>query len=191
MRLTEIVQSLPTVLLAIALAEVLPKDVDHLPRVLQFLWLRFAMLLPHELAQLKLFDLLLAIGLVTWTGIARAVRGEVMSLKQREYVEAARAVGCSHSRIVMRHLLPNVAPTIIVLATLSVANNILLEAGLSYLGLGVEPATPSWGRTIADGQPFMLSAPWIVVVPGVAIVLAVAGFNFVGQALHETIELPR
>lgn len=173
MRMTEIVLSLPTILLAIALVAVLPDD--------DIQWHG------HTLDR-RIFNLLLAITLVTWTGIARTVRGQVMSLKQQEFIESARAIGCSHARIIFVHLLPNVLPTIVVLATLATANNILLEAGLSYLGLGVQPATPSWGAAIADGQPYILSAPWLVLAPGIAIVLAVASFNFVGQALQETLE---
>src|SRR5690606_34924168 len=139
-RLTEVVLSLPTILLAIALYVVLP----------------------GESYQQRLFKLLLAIALVTWTGIARAVRGQVLSLKEQEYVEAARALRVSHWRILTRHLLPGVLPTVIVLATLATANNILLEAGLSYLGLGVDPSAPSWGGMIAEGQAYILSAPWII-----------------------------
>jgi ABC-type dipeptide/oligopeptide/nickel transport system permease subunit len=163
MRITETVMSLPTILLAIALASVLPESTP-------------------------LLNLLIAIALVTWTGIARAVRGEVLSLKEREFVEAAHAVGSSHGQIIRLHLLPNVLPTVITLATLATAHNILLEAGLSFLGLGVDPATPSWGGMIAEGQPYILSAPWIILVPGVAIVLAVAGFNLVGQAMQEILD---
>jgi ABC-type dipeptide/oligopeptide/nickel transport system permease subunit len=174
MRITEIVMALPTVLLAIALRVVLPDYSPTLPLL--------GALDPN------LYKILVAIGLVTWTGIARAVRGQVFSLKEREFIEAARAVGCSNWRILTVHLLPNVAPTVIVLATLATAHNILLEAGLSFLGLGVDPSIPSWGTMIADGQPFFLSAPWILLAPGVAIVLAVAGFNFVGQAMQETLE---
>jgi ABC-type antimicrobial peptide transport system permease subunit len=159
MRITEIVMALPTVLLAIALRVVLPDYSPTLPLL--------GALDPN------LYKILVAIGLVTWTGIARAVRGQVFSLKEREFIEAARALGCSNWRILTVHLLPNVAPTVIVLATLATAHNILLEAGLSFLGLGVDPSIPSWGTMIADGQPFFLSAPWILLAPGVAIVLAV------------------
>jgi ABC-type dipeptide/oligopeptide/nickel transport system permease subunit len=165
-RFTESVMSLPTILLAIALFVVLPGDSS---------WQR-------------LFKLLLAISLVTWTGIARAVRGVTLSLKKREYVEAARALGCSHDRIIFKHLLPNVMPTVIVMATLAVAQNILLEAGLSYLGQGVDPSVASWGSMIKDGEPFLLAAPWMVLVPGIAIVLAVTGFNLLGRAMEETLE---
>ena len=173
MRFTDVIISLPTVLLVIAFVAVLPVE------PIQIFGREF---------DRNVFNMLLAIGLVTWTRVARTVRGEVLSLKRREFIEAAHATGCSSGRIIFRHLLPNVLPTIIVLATLNTANNILLEAGLSYLGLGVEAKTPSWGGMISEGQPFLLSAPWIALAPGIAIVLAVAGFNFVGQALQETLE---
>lgn len=164
-RLTETIMSLPTVLLAISLFVLLPGDT------------------PNQ----RLWKLLLAIGLVTWTGIARAVRGQVLALKEREFIEAARALGCSNARILFVHLLPNVLPTVSVLATLAVAHNILLEAGLSYLGQGVEPSEPSWGGMIKDGEPLMLSSPWILLSAGSAVVLAVAGFNLLGRAMEETL----
>jgi ABC-type dipeptide/oligopeptide/nickel transport system permease subunit len=165
-RITETVLSLPTILLAIA----------------------FSMVIPGDTTAEKLFKLLLAISVVTWTGIARAVRGQTLALKEREFVEAARAVGCSHGRILFVHLLPNVMPVVIVLATLATAQNILLEAGLSYLGLGMDPSVPSWGNTIRDGQAYIIAAPWIILAPGVAIVIAVAGFNLLGRALEEIME---
>ena len=168
-RLTETIMSLPTVLLALSLFSLLPGDE------------------PRQ----RLFKLLLAITLVTWTGIARAVRGQVLSLKEREYVEAARALGSSNARILWTHLLPNVMPTVLVLATLAVAHNILLEAGLSYLGQGIDPSEPSWGSMIKDGEKYMLSAPWILLSSGFAIVLAVTGFNLLGRALEETLETRR
>jgi len=168
-RITETIMSLPTVLLAISLFTLLPGN---------------------EPGQ-RLFKLLLAITLVTWTGIARAVRGQVLSLKEREFVEAARALGCSNARILCSHLLPNVMPTVLVLATLAVAHNILLEAGLSYLGQGIDPSEPSWGSMIKDGEKYMLSAPWILLSSGFSIVLAVTGFNLLGRALEETLETRR
>jgi len=173
MRATEIVMALPTILLAITLASVLPTDPIQIGG--------------HSFDR-HLLNLLLAIALVTWTGIARAVRGEVLSLKERPFVEAARAVGASNAKILRVHLLPNVLPTVITLATLATASNILLEAGLSFLNLGVEKSTPSWGGMIAEGQPWILSAPWIILVPGVAVVLAVMGFNLLGQAMQETLD---
>ena len=179
-RFTEIVAALPTILLAITLAVVLPQ---RLPNFFLFKMLG----VNPDLTTLKL---LLAIGLVTWVGIARAVRGQTLALREREFIEAARALGLSNFAILRRHLLPNVVPTVVTLATLATAQNILLEAGLSYLGLGrVEQA--SWGGLIADGQAYLLVAPWIAVAPGVAIVLAVAAFNLIGNALSETWETRR
>lgn len=174
-RITEIVASLPTILLAITLTFVLPDSWRHA-------W-------PFSVLNLDP-RLVLSIGLVTWTGIARAVRGQVLSLKEREFVEAARALGQGNGRIVFRHILPNVLPTVITLAVLATATNILLEAGLSYLGLG-EAKTPSWGSMIAEGQPYFVAAPWITLSPGIAIVLAVVAFNLLGNALTESLETRR
>lgn len=179
-RLTEIVASLPTILLAITLAKVLPQFLPDF-----WLFKRF-----DANPNLAFFRLLLAIGLVTWTGIARAVRGQTLALKEREFVEAAHALGVPTAKILTRHLLPNVLPTVIVMATLAVANNILLEAGLSYLGLS-DLSLPSWGSQIKDGQDFLTAAPWIVLVPGAAIVLAVTAFNLLGNALQEALETRR
>lgn len=165
-RLTETVMSLPAVLLAISLFVLLPGDTP----------------------QQRFWKLLLAIGLVTWTGIARAVRGQTLALREREFIEAARALGCSNLRILFVHLLPNVLPNILVLATLATAQNILLESGLSYLGQGIEPSEPSLGGIIFEGQPFMLSAPWILLAPATIAVLAITGFNLMGRALEETLE---
>ena len=179
-RFTEIVAALPTILLAITLAVVLPKRLPDF-----FLFVIFKA--NPDLSNIKL---LLAIGFVTWVGIARAVRGQTLALREREFVEAARALGLSNFAILKRHLLPNVVPTVVTLATLATAQNILLEAGLSYLGLGrVEQA--SWGGLIADGQSYLLVAPWIALAPGVAIVLAVVAFNLIGNALGETWETRR
>ncbi len=179
-RFTEIVAALPTVLLAITLAVVLP---ERLPNFFLFKILG----VNPDLSNVKL---LVAIGLVTWVGIARAVRGQTLALREREFIEAARALGLSNFAILRRHLLPNVVPTVVTLATLATAQNILLEAGLSYLGLG-RVEQPSWGGLIADGQSYILVAPWIAVAPGVAIVLAVVAFNLMGNALGEVWETRR
>ena len=190
-RLTEIVASLPTILLAITLTMVLPKtwqDVAPFSGLtpLPNSWRAFQPFIVLNLDP----RLVIAIGLVTWTGISRAVRGQVLSLKEREFVEAARALGQGNARIVFRHILPNVLPTVITLATLATASNILLEAGLSYLGLGAIEK-PSWGSMIAEGQPYFAAAPWITLAPGVAIVLAVTAFNLLGNALTESLETRR
>ena len=199
-RFTEIVSALPTILLAITLAVVLP---DRLPDAAFFVWLgdhpelttiRLPGVAPFPWISsnpdLNTLKLLLAIGLVTWVSIARAVRGQTLALREREFIEAARALGLSNFAILRRHLLPNVVPTVVTLATLATAQNILLEAGLSYLGLG-RPEQASWGGLIADGQSYLLVAPWIAVAPGVTIVLAVVAFNLIGNALGEVWETRR
>ena len=116
------------------------------------------------------------------------VRGQVLALKERAFVEAARAIGCSDTRILWLHILPNVLPAIIVLSAMSTAGTIALEAGLGYLGVGVPPPAPSWGTMISDGQPYFTVAPWLVLAPGVAIVLAVLGFNLLGQGLQDVLD---
>lgn len=181
-RLTEIVSCLPTILLAMTLAFIIPDSVTQLG---------IFKLGNMEPPDPGLVRLLLAIGLVTWTNIARAVRGQTLALKEREFIEAARAMGCSGGTILKRHLLPNVLPTVVTLATLATANNILLEAGLSYLGLGSDPSRPSWGGMISEGQPYLMTAPWIVLAPGLAIVLAVTAFNLLGTALQEVLDAKR
>jgi ABC-type dipeptide/oligopeptide/nickel transport system permease subunit len=119
--------------------------------------------------------------------MVRVIRGKVLSIKEREFVQASRALGASDLRIIFRHLLPNVLPTVIVLAAMTTASTIILEAGLGYLGVGVPPPAPSWGSMIADGQDFFISAPVIVIAPGVAILLTVLAFNLLGQGLQEVL----
>jgi peptide/nickel transport system permease protein len=156
MWLVDLVLTMPTLLLLIVLATVLPPSLLTIPVV---------------------------IGVVGWTTFARTVRGEVLSLRERDYLVAARALGASHGRILLRHLLPGVLPGMIALAALGMSGAIVLDAGLSYLGLGVPLPTPSWGRMISEAQTYFAVAPRLVVLPGVAIALGVIGFNLVGHAL--------
>ncbi len=130
----------------------------------------------------------LIIGLVCWPGMVRVVRAQVLALKEREFVQAARSLGASDARIVLRTILPNLLPTVIVLAVMSTANTILLEAGLGYLGIGVPPPAPTWGSMISEGQPYFINSPHLVIVPGVAIVLTVLAFNLLGQGLQEMVD---
>ncbi len=132
-----------------------------------------------------LVPLLIVLAAVSWTAVARVVRGQVLSLRERPFIEAARALGYSATRIIWRHLLPNVLPVVLVLCAMNTAGAIGLEAGLSYLGIGVPPPTPSWGAMIDDGTRYLTVAPWLVVPPGVAVVLAVLGFYLVGQGLQD------
>jgi len=128
------------------------------------------------------------IGLVTWAQVARIVRGECLSLRARDFVDAARALGASHRRILGRHLLVNALPVIIVQATLLLGQTILIESGLSYLGLGAQPPLPSWGNMIVEGRQFLASAWWVATFPGVAIFVTVLGFNLFGDGLRDALD---
>jgi peptide/nickel transport system permease protein len=136
----------------------------------------------------SIFLIVAVLGLTQWTGTARLVRGEVLSLREREYVLAARALGYSRRRIILAHLIPNVLGPVIVAATLGIGNTIVLEAGLSFIGLGVQPPTPSWGTMVADGRNFMLQAWWLSTFPGLAIVVTVLCFNLVGDGLRDALD---
>jgi peptide/nickel transport system permease protein/oligopeptide transport system permease protein len=125
------------------------------------------------------------IGVVGWAAMARLVRGQVLVLKSAEYVVAAQALGARDSRILFRHLLPNVRAQVIVAATLGMAGAIMAEAALSFVGLGAQPPTPSWGSMVSDGRDLLRVAPWVSFAPGIAIGLAVLGFNLVGDTLRE------
>jgi len=130
----------------------------------------------------------LVIGVVGWAGMARLVRSQVLVLKRAEFVVAARALGARDRRVLLRHLLPNVRTQVIIAATLGIAGAIMAEAALSFVGLGAQPPTPSWGAMVADGRDFLRAAPWVSFAPGIAIGLAVLGFNLVGDALRETFD---
>jgi ABC-type dipeptide/oligopeptide/nickel transport system permease subunit len=125
------------------------------------------------------------IGVVGWAGMARLVRSQVLVLRRSEFVLAARALGARDRRVLLRHLLPNVRTPVIIAATLGIAGAIMAEAALSFVGLGAQPPTPSWGAMVADGRDLLRVAPWISVAPGLAIGIAVLGFNLVGDALRE------
>lgn len=132
-----------------------------------------------------LLAVILAVGLVNWAGFARIVRGEVVGLRNREFVEAARAIGVHDKGILMRHVLPNVLAPALVMASYYVALAIIVEAGLSFIGMGAQPPTPSLGTMIADGRNYMLLDHWISTIPGIAIVLIVMGLNFLGDGLRD------
>jgi ABC-type dipeptide/oligopeptide/nickel transport system permease subunit len=125
------------------------------------------------------------IGVVGWAGMARLVRSQVLVLRHSEFVLAARALGARDRRVLLRHLLPNVRTQVIIAATLGIAGAIMAEAALSFIGLGAQPPTPSWGAMVADGRDLLRVAPWISFAPGLAIGAAVLGFNLVGDGLRE------
>jgi peptide/nickel transport system permease protein len=146
------------------------------------LLIMLAMLRPSATA------VILVIGMTTWMGVARLVRGEVLRLTPQEFVVAARAIGVGDTRIMWRHVLPAVAPVIIVAATIGIPQAILLESTLSYFGLGVQPPTPSWGNMLGDAQQYMWNAPWLAMWPGVAIFLSVLSLNALGERLRRRLE---
>jgi peptide/nickel transport system permease protein len=133
----------------------------------------------------KVFIVLIALG---WTTIARVMRGTVLSLKSRDYVHAARALGASNTALMFRHLLPNAVAPLLVAATIGVGSNMVAEAGLSFLGLGAQSPTISWGAMLADGQTFLSTAPWVAVFPGLALLLAVLGINLLGDGLRDLLD---
>lgn len=140
------------------------------------------------LFQPSIFLIIAVLGLTLWPGTARIVRGEVLSLREREFIEAVEALGYSRRRIILRHLIPNALGPVIVAATLGIGNTIVLEAGLSFLGLGVQPPTPSWGTMVADGRLNLLDAWWLATFPGFAIVFTVLSFNLVGDGLRDALD---
>lgn len=130
----------------------------------------------------------LVIGFLSWMTTARVVRGEVLSIKEMAYVEAARSLGASNLRIIGRHVLPNAMGPIVVGATLAVGNAIIVESSLSFLGLGVQPPTPTWGNMLMDAQATMATKPWLTVFPGMAILLTVLAVNFIGDGLQDALD---
>ena len=132
--------------------------------------------------------IVIVLGLTGWMGVSRLVRGQVLSVREREYVQAARALGYGPGRVLGRHILPNVLTPVIVAATLGIGNAILAEAALSYLGLGVQPPTASWGNIIQSGGDRIIDAWWISTFPGLAIVLTVMSFNLVGDGLRDALD---
>lgn len=156
MRVVDVVLAFPGFLLAIALAAILGPG---------------------------LIDLVIALSAMGWTGYARLVRGEVLSLREREYVEAARGLGARPSRMLLRHMLPAMAGPLAVQASFGIGGIIVAEAALSFLGLGALPPAPSWGNMLDAGRAFLLVAPHIATAPGVAIGIAVLGFNLLGDGL--------
>ncbi len=161
MRLVDVLLSMPTIFLMLALA---------------------AFLKP------TLFTITLIIGLNSWMAVARMVRGQILSLKQQEFILAARAMGANDGRLIFRQLLPNAFAPVLVAATLNVATAILLESSLSYLGYGIQPPTASWGNMLNNAQTYVLYAPWVAVYPGIMITLTVLSFNFAGDGLRDALD---
>ncbi len=164
MRVVDILMAFPGILLAIAMVAVLGPSLNHV---------------------------ILALCLIGWVGYARLVRGQVLYLRELEYVAAARAVGAAPAQIILRHLIPNLIAPVIVEATFGMAGAILAEASLSFLGLGAQPPTPSWGSMLNEGREFLLLAPHHTTFPGLAIMVVVLGFNFLGDGLRDYLDVKR
>ncbi|WP_260471956.1 nickel transporter permease [Bacillus sp. HMF5848] len=161
MRFIDILMAFPSILLAIAMVAVLGPG---------------------------LTNTMIAVGIVGVPHFARIVRSSVLSVKETEYIEAARAVGAKHGRILFRHVLPNCMAPIIVQTTLSIGTAILDAAGLSFLGLGAQPPAPEWGAMLSDGRAALQTAPWVVAFPGLAILFTVLGFNLLGDGLRDALD---
>lgn len=161
MRITDIMLSIPAIVLALAIAGLLGGG---------------------------LVNVIIAVGIVGWRGYTRLVRSEVLSIKEEFYVEAAKASGADTASIMLRHILPNISTTIIVYMSLSIPGAILWAAGLSFLGLGAQPPTPEWGAMLSDGRDFMRRAWWMTTFPGLAIMFTILGFNFLGDGLRDALD---
>lgn len=161
MRVCDILLSFPGILLAIALVAVLGPSLNNV---------------------------ILALAIIGWVGYARLVRGQVLKVREMEYVTAAKALGARSPRVIVLHVLPNVINPVIVMATLGLAGAILAEAALSFLGLGVQPPTPSWGAMLTSGRQYLGVANHLAIYPGIAIMLAVMGLNFLGDGLIDALD---
>ncbi|MBI4524980.1 MAG: ABC transporter permease [Deltaproteobacteria bacterium] len=161
MRVVDVLMAFPGIVLAIAFTAMLGPGLDHV---------------------------ILALCLIGWTGYARLVRGEILALREKEFIHAARALGCAPARIIGLHMLPNLLPPLLIQATFGMAGAIIAEGSLSFLGLGVQSPTPSWGSMLNDGRQFLLVAPQLTAFPGLAIMLTVIGLNLVGDGLREMLE---
>jgi len=161
MRFTDLMMAFPALLLAITLAAIFSPS---------------------------LLIVALVIAMVNWVQIARVVYSQAVSISEREFVTATRGLGATNSRVLTRHILPHLLPTVLVYATLGIATTVLLEATLSFLGIGVRPPTPSWGNIIFENQTYFITAPWLVFIPGTLIILLALSFNLLGDALRDELD---
>lgn len=155
--------------------------------VMAFPSLILAMVVTYTLGA-SLFTLFIALAVVGWAGAARVVRSQTLSLRQRDFVTASRSVGVGQTGIMFRHIIPNCLAPILILLTLGIPGAIMAEAGLSFLGVGAQPPTPSWGLMVNEGQEYLFSAPWASISPGLAILVTVLAFNFVGDGLRDALD---
>ncbi|MBI5305166.1 MAG: ABC transporter permease [Chloroflexi bacterium] len=155
--------------------------------VLAFPSIILAMVVTYTLGA-SLFTLFIALSVVGWAGAARVVRAQALAIKETDFVTASKSVGASDRRIMFNHIIPNCIAPILVLFTLSIPEAIMAEAGLSFLGVGAQPPTPSWGLMVNEAQQYVFNAPWASILPGLAILVTTLGFNFVGDGLRDAID---
>ncbi|MCL6087728.1 MAG: ABC transporter permease [Actinobacteria bacterium] len=136
----------------------------------------------------SLASVMIGIGIVAWSGIARVVRGEILSLRERDFIKASEALGISKFKILFVHIIPNIFPSILVLATVYMATSILIESSLSFLGIGAQPPLSSWGTMLNEGRMYLMKAPWIAIPPGLSIVFLVWGFNLLSDGLRDILD---
>ena len=148
----------------------------------------FLILAVIALLEPSIFNIMAVIGLTSWMGVARLVRAEVLTLKERDYVLASKVMGRTNSWIILRHLIPNAIGPVLVSATLGIGGAILIESALSFLGIGVQPPTPSWGNILMDGKSTLGVAWWLTIFPGVFILLTVLAYNLLGEGLRDVLE---
>lgn len=161
MRVVDVFLAFPLILIALALAAILGPSLQNL---------------------------IVVMGITGWMGYARVIRAAVLIIKKQEYIDAAIASGCSHTRIVLTHVLPNIVAPALVLFTFGFAQFIILESGLSFLGLGVPPPTPTWGRMLYEGRDYLTIAPWEITLPGLCIMLVVLSVNFIGDGMQDALD---
>lgn len=155
--------------------------------MLAFPSLLLAMVVMYTLGA-SLINIFIALSVVSWAGTARVVRSQTLSIKEKEFVEAAVSIGVKKSVIMLRHILPNCLPSLIVLFTMNIPGSILSESSLSFLGIGAQPPASSWGLMVVNGKQWLFSEPWIAIAPGVAILIIVLAFNFLGDGLRDAID---
>ncbi|NQV04094.1 MAG: ABC transporter permease [Candidatus Omnitrophica bacterium] len=145
----------------------------------------FLILAVIALLEPSIVNIMMIIGVTSWMGVARLIRAEILSLKERDFIYAERAIGASDARIIVRHLIPNAIAPVLVSITLGIAAAILVESSLSFLGIGVQPPTPSWGNILSEGKSVMGAAWWMMLFPGLAIFITVLGYNLLGEGIRE------
>ena len=155
--------------------------------VMAFPSLLLAMVVMYTLGA-SIYNIFIALSIVGWAGTARVVRAQTLSIKEKEFIEAAKAIGVKNSVIMIRHIFPNCMAPLLVLLTMGIPEAIMSEASLSFLGVGAQPPTPSWGLMISNGKEYLFSAPWVAISPGFAILIVVLAFNFLGDGLRDALD---